>query len=57
MCEVTKKNRIRYEYIRVNVGISSIMGKMKENRLRWSRHVEGIDNSETVRIVIETLIW
>jgi len=32
---MTRKGRIRNEYIRGGVGVASIMDKMRGNRLRW----------------------
>lgn len=32
---VTREYRIRYEYVRGRVGMTSIVDKMRENRLKW----------------------
>jgi hypothetical protein len=39
MSGVTREDRIRNEYMRGNNGVAYIVEKMRENRLRWFRHV------------------
>lgn len=34
MCGVTRKNRIRNEYIKISLNVTNIFGKLRENRLR-----------------------
>ena len=35
MCGVTRRDRVRNEYIRGSVEVDSIEDKMAQNRLRW----------------------
>lgn len=51
MCVVTKINRIRneyiiyiYTYIRGIIGVTNIVGKMRENRMRWFGRVHKRNN-------------
>jgi len=39
MSGVTREDRIRNEYVRGCIGVSSIVDKTRENRLRWFGHV------------------
>src|SRR5690348_1936379 len=52
MCGVTRKDRIRNDYIRGSVGVADIKDKMRENRLRWFGHVVRGEERETVRKVL-----
>ena len=40
MCGHTRKDKIGNEDIRGKVGVAEIVGKMRENRLRWFGHVQ-----------------
>ncbi|CAL5393655.1 unnamed protein product [Camellia sinensis] len=40
MCSKTRKDRVRYEYIREWVGVVPIGDKLRENRLRWFGHIQ-----------------
>jgi len=46
------KNRIRNEYVRGSIGVTSIVDKMRENRFRWFGHVISGENSEPVRMAV-----
>ena len=53
MSGVTREDRIRNEYIRGSIGVSSIVEKMRENRLRWFGHVRRREETEAVRVVMD----
>ena len=53
MSGVTREDRIRNEYIRGSLGVASIVGKLRENRLRWFGHVKRREETEAVRVVME----
>ena len=40
MCGKIKKDKVRNEDIRCQVGIAPIEDKLRENRLRWFGHIE-----------------
>lgn len=50
MSGVTRKDRIRNEYIRGSIGVAPIIDKMRENRLRWLGHVLRRENTEAVSV-------
>ena len=49
MCGHTRKDKIGNEDIRGKVGVAEIVGKMRENRLRWFGHVQRRPNDAPVR--------
>ena len=49
MCGKTKKDKIRNEHIRRNVGVVPLALKLRENRLRWYGHVNRRSSSAPVR--------
>ncbi|KAM1191811.1 hypothetical protein ACFX2G_012464 [Malus domestica] len=49
MCGHTRKDKIRNEDIRGKVGVAEIEGKRRENRLRWSGHVQRMPTDAPVR--------
>lgn len=49
MCGHTRKERIRNEVIRDNVGVASMEDKLQESRLRWFGHVKSRDIDAPVR--------
>ena len=49
MCEVTEKDRKRNIFIREQPDIVSIEYKMRENHLRWYKHVLGRSSDVVVR--------
>ena len=51
MCGVTRKDRVRNEYIRGRVGVYSIEDKMAQNRLKWFEHVCRKGEKDVVRKV------
>ena len=36
----TQRDKVRNENIRTKIGVKTIKEKMRENRLRWSGHVQ-----------------
>lgn len=53
MCGKIRRDMIRNENIREKVGVTLIVEKMVENRLRWFRHVERRQVDSVVRKVYE----
>ncbi|KAM1977959.1 hypothetical protein ACFX16_014704 [Malus domestica] len=49
MCGHTRKDKIRNEDIRGKVGVAEIVGKLRENRLRWFGHVQRRPTDAPVR--------
>ncbi|KAL4194234.1 hypothetical protein AMTRI_Chr05g67600 [Amborella trichopoda] len=45
----TRRDRIRNEYIRENLGVAPIGDKMKKNRLKWAGHVQHRSSTTHVR--------
>ena len=56
MSGVTREDKIRNEYIRGSIGVASIVDKMRENILRWLRHVLRREETEAVRLVKEMYV-
>ncbi|XP_050534488.1 uncharacterized protein LOC126901782 [Daktulosphaira vitifoliae] len=52
MSGVTREDRIRNEHIRGSIDVTSIVDKMRENRLRWFGHVMRREELEAIRTVI-----
>jgi hypothetical protein len=50
---VIREDRMKNEYVRISMGISSIVGMMRENRLRWFSHVIRREETNTVRVLIK----
>lgn len=53
ICGVIKEDRMRNEYIRSNVDITSIESKMRENTQKWFYYMMWREESKTVRMVIK----
>ena len=51
MCGVTRRDRIRNEYVRASVGVDDIRDKLAENRLRWFGHVSRKREDDVVKKV------
>ena len=51
--EVTRKEKIRNEYIRSNVKVERLGMKMREGRLRWYEHVTRRDQEYVGRMMME----
>ena len=51
MCGNTRRDKVRNEDIRTKIGVPSIEEKMRENRLRWSGHVQRRPTDAPVRRV------
>ena len=39
MCDKTRRDKVRNEYILTKIGVALIEENMRENRLRWFGHV------------------
>jgi len=50
MSGVMREDRIRNEYVRSSIGIMSIEDKMRDNRLKWFRHVMRRGETKAVRV-------
>ncbi|KAL4092493.1 hypothetical protein QTP88_026994 [Uroleucon formosanum] len=53
MSGVTREDRIKNEYVRGSIGVASMVDKMRENRLRWFRHVMRREETSAVRKVLK----
>ena len=51
MCGVTRRDRVRNEYVRASVGVDSIEDKLAQGRLRWFGHVSRKGMDDDVRKV------
>ena len=51
MCGVTRRDRLRNEFVRGSVGVDSIVDKMAQSRLRWFGHVSRKDEDDVVKKV------
>ena len=51
MCGVTRRDRVRNEYVRGSLGVESIADKMAQSRLRWFGHVSRKDEVDVVKKV------
>lgn len=49
MSGVTRNDRIRNTYVSGSIGDASIVEKIRDNRLRWFRHVIRKGETEAVR--------
>ncbi|XP_050512981.1 uncharacterized protein LOC126888662 [Diabrotica virgifera virgifera] len=56
MSGVTKKDKIRNEYIRGSLGVAPIDAKMREHRLRWFGHVQRREVNHPIRRIAEVQI-
>lgn len=54
MCVVARLDRFRKEYIRRNLDVAVIAGKIRENWLRWYGHVERKKNDKIVKKLRKT---
>lgn len=52
MSEVSRKNRIRNDYIRESLGVVDIRDKMREHRPLWLGHVMTRDEENLVRSIL-----
>lgn len=50
---VTKMDKTRNDYIRGSLGLTNIAGKIRENRLRWYRHVERRNYKNIIKMIGE----
>ncbi|KAL4135686.1 hypothetical protein QTP88_007282 [Uroleucon formosanum] len=53
MSGVTRENIINNEYVRVSIGVASIVDKVRENKLRWLGHVMRREETSAVRVVMK----
>ena len=51
MCGVTRRDRVRNEYVRGSVGVDSIVDKIAQSRLRWFGHVSRKEEDDVVKKV------
>ena len=51
MCGVTRRDRVRNEYVRGSIGVDSIVDKMAQSRLRWFGHVSRKADVDVVKKV------
>ena len=51
MCGVTRRDRVRNEYVRASVGVDSINDKLAQRRLSWFGHVSRKESEDVVRKV------
>ena len=51
MCGVTRRDRVRNEYVRASVGVDSMEDKLAQNRLRWYGHVSRREQEDVVNRV------
>lgn len=49
MCDVTRMDRIMNECIRKSLCVTNIVGKIRENILRWFEHVERRNSEDIVK--------
>jgi len=49
MTRETREDRIRDKYVRGNIGVTSIVDKMRENRLRGFKYVMRREKTKAVR--------
>jgi hypothetical protein len=53
MSGMTRKDRIRNEYIEGSVSIASIVDMMRKNRVQWFGHVMKQEETKALRVVIK----
>jgi nonsense-mediated mRNA decay protein 3 len=53
MSGVTRKYRIKNEYVIGSFSVASILDKIRENRLRWFGHVMRRKEKKAVRLVMK----
>ena len=51
MCGVTRRDRVRNEYVRRSVGLVNIEDKLAQGRLRWFGHVSRKGRDDVVKKV------
>jgi hypothetical protein len=56
MCRVTRKDRIRNEYIRGSLKVAPMTEKMRSNRLGWYGHVMRRDESHITKRVMSVSV-
>jgi hypothetical protein len=50
---MTKEDKIRNEYVRGSINVSTIVNKMRENKFRWFGHVMRQEETKAVRVVMK----
>lgn len=53
MCDVTRLNILRNQYIRGNLGVTSITWKMRDNKLKWFGHIKRKNYADIVKKIDE----
>ena len=51
MCGVTRRDRLKNEYVRASVNVDSIVDKLAQSRLRWFGHLYRKDETDVVKKV------
>ena len=53
---VTLRDKVKSVDIRKELGVNSIQEKVREMRLRWSGHMQRMEENNEVRAVVDTIV-